>query len=34
MDADPDADPDPAIFIIGLQKTTNFFKDIFLPNTF
>jgi hypothetical protein len=37
MDADPDVDPDPAIFDIDLQdanKKTNFFKQVFLLNTF
>jgi hypothetical protein len=34
---DPDADPDPAIFIIVLQevnKKTNFFKEVFLHIAF
>jgi hypothetical protein len=37
MDADPDVDPDPAIFDIDLQdanKKTNFFKQVFLLITF
>ncbi len=36
MDPDPDSDPNPAVFVIGLQDAnkTLIYKKVFLPSTF